>query len=63
MSGQSAPSERSRDTGLLVRCSLTLAYACSWAIALLVAVAAIAGLVFPTSVYPAEEVLELRTAK
>jgi hypothetical protein len=57
MSGQSAPSERSRDTGLLVRRNLTLAYACSWAIALLVAVAAIAGLVFPTRVYPTEEVL------
>jgi hypothetical protein len=55
MSGQSAPSERSRDTGLLVRCSLTLAYACSLTIALLVAVATLAGLLFPGAVYPAEE--------
>ena len=47
----------SQSTGLPIRHSLTPAYALSLAIALLMAVAAVAGLLFPATIYPTEEVL------
>ena len=47
----------SRPTSLPVTRDLTLVYALSFVIALLVAVAAVAGLLFRNSVYPTEELI------
>ncbi|MCJ7825167.1 MAG: hypothetical protein MUP44_09730 [Anaerolineales bacterium] len=47
-----------RNASLPLRCSLTLVYALSFIIAILMAATSIAGLLYPTIVYPTDELLQ-----